>query len=81
MTCRLYYDDGQEYEVELYDHVEVRLDGDFVKEGVVTFIKSAKRALLVRYSDPLEINKRTTEPLRRTGIFPLAQCDLIARDE
>lgn len=76
----LFYGDDEEYAVELYDRVEVRLDG-CTFNGEVTAIRTQLRAAKVRYEDWRDIARTTGNARKQTKLFGIADIDLIARDQ
>lgn len=72
----LFYDEN--YAVELFDRVEIRLDGQ-VFDGFIKAIHPRVGDVTVRYLDHLDA-RRDGEPKRNTARVPVADCDLIGRD-
>lgn len=73
----LAYTDGT-YEVEQFDHVELRLNG-FVFEGQVTKVHPRIGQVTVRYDD-YEDPQRDGTPRQRGVRVPVADVDLVRRD-
>jgi ribosomal protein L35AE/L33A len=77
----LRYDD--EYEVELYDQVEIDLGNRWeprVVGGVVTRLHPRSSEVTVRYEDNLDFRKRDGEPKRKSVRVPIATVMMIRRD-
>lgn len=63
------YTDGME--IELFDHVEVSLDG-FVHDGQVTAIFPRSNAIRVRYLDRFDTRRDGEPKSKTTRVFPSA---------
>lgn len=74
----LYFYGDSEYGVELFDHVEVRIDG-YTHEGQVTAIHQHNE-VTVRYRDELDFTRRTGEPKRKRARVQVSAIDLLRRD-
>lgn len=85
-VCRLadpagtlsYGDDGI-YAVELFDQVDVRMDG-CVHAGEITRIHARSGEVRVRYADGYDIARTTGNPRVKSARVPVSAVDLIARD-
>lgn len=54
----LWYDEQEDlYEVQLFDHVEVEIEG-FVVAAQITKVLPGKRAVRIRFRDPLTDRRR-----------------------
>jgi hypothetical protein len=75
-TIELRYDEN--YAVELFDHVEVRIGG-LTFDGEITGLYPRKGMVRVRYLDTLDFRK-DGEPKRKPARVPVGDVDLIGRD-
>lgn len=73
----MYYFDGQ-CAVELYDQVEVKIDGA-THEGVITRLHPRSEQVTVRYQDEIDTT-RSGAPRTKSARVPLSRIELIARD-
>lgn len=76
----MYYGDS-EYQVEIFDRVEVRMDTGRINEGEVIAIQPRKNMLKVRYWDSDDLVRTTGGPRRKTGLFALENVDLLCRTD
>jgi hypothetical protein len=72
----LMYDEN--YQVELYDVVEVRIDRH-THMGIVTRLFPRAGEVQVRYQDELDAT-RSGSPRRKSGRVPVRDVDLLERD-
>jgi len=73
-----YGDDG-EYAVELFDRVDVSIDGK-VFDGVVTAVHPRLGAVTVRYQDHQDIARTTGNPRTKRARLTIGDVELVARD-
>lgn len=79
----LYYGDDSSpdgYAVELYDLVEVRIDGHTYSGGIVRAIHPRSREVTVSYEDHLDCARTTGDPRRKRCRAHILAVDLIGRD-
>ena len=79
MTDMFYPDTNDGYEVEVFDHVEIKVDG-MIAEGQVVKLHPKDRQLSVRYEDHLNAYRTTGNPRVRTIKMPLAEVVFAGRD-
>lgn len=77
----LYYGDTPigDYAVEMYDQVDVRVDG-CAHAGEITRIYPRFGEVRVRYADGYDIARTTGNPRVKSARVPVSAVDLIARD-
>lgn len=74
----LFYDNDPEWEVELFDHVEVNLEGSTCS-GQVKKLHPKSGEVTVRY-DTMETYRTSQEPIWKTARFPISAVMLVRRD-
>lgn len=79
MTPEYFYEnDPTGYAIEMFDHVELALDGQTF-EGQVTQIRKAG-ICRVRYEDYTDLKRSTGDPKRKSALVPYSALDLLRRD-
>ena len=76
---QLCYDDDLEYPVEIFDHVEVKIDGNTFN-GIVKAIHPRSREVSVTYDDYFDLTKTTVTPRRKSHRAHISAVDLLRRD-
>jgi len=75
----LHYCDDEKYPVELFDAVDVTIDGSTFA-GQVRHIYPKLRQVTVRYEDHHDLVWKTLEPRKLTARVPVDAVMLVARD-
>lgn len=76
---QLFYSDDEGYQVEMFDHVELQVDG-YTFDGEVRKIHARSREVTVRFEDHTDLYRTSLNGRRRSLRVPLADVTLIGRD-